>query len=184
MFFCQDFCYDHMTSRFIRSCNFNWIASVTSFFTLSGASFVFIRMIKFWSHLTYLTLKKLARERITLIESYLRAVNRSSHFFQNLKSHSLMKRISFFLVCLLTFFFETADLRLYSQIYGCRSTIASFWEIYCGYFLAICQLCQILVFNFLVCLKVLGNAFISVRPRLNSGPVHQSRLSFEISSNF
>ena len=42
----QDFCYDHMTSQplqicflFIRSCNFNWIACATSFFTLSGASF-------------------------------------------------------------------------------------------------------------------------------------------------
>ena len=50
----RDFCYDHMTSQslkicflFIRSCNFNWIACVTSFFALSGASFLFIRVIKF-----------------------------------------------------------------------------------------------------------------------------------------
>ena len=50
----RDFCYDHMTSQplqvcflFIRSCNFNWNACVTSFFALSGASFLFICVIKF-----------------------------------------------------------------------------------------------------------------------------------------
>ena len=31
----------------IRSCNFNWIACVTSFFAFSGASFLFMRVIKF-----------------------------------------------------------------------------------------------------------------------------------------
>ena len=43
---CRDFCSDHMTSQslqicflFIHSCSFNWIACVTSFFALSGASF-------------------------------------------------------------------------------------------------------------------------------------------------
>ena len=54
MFFYFVFCYDHMTSQplqscflFIRSYNFNWSACVTSFFALSGASFLFIRLIKF-----------------------------------------------------------------------------------------------------------------------------------------
>ena len=54
LFRCQDICYDHMTSQslqisslFIHSCNFNWSACVTSFFTLSWASFLFIRVIKF-----------------------------------------------------------------------------------------------------------------------------------------
>ena len=54
--FCKhDFCYDHKTSQsplqicflFIRSCNFSWIACVTSFFTHSGGCILFIRMIKF-----------------------------------------------------------------------------------------------------------------------------------------
>ena len=38
----------HSHFLFIRSCNFNWIAFVTSFFALSGASFfLFMRVIKF-----------------------------------------------------------------------------------------------------------------------------------------
>ena len=53
--FCRhDFCYDHMTSHrlqicflFIRSCNFNWIACVTSFSPLVELVFLFIRVIKF-----------------------------------------------------------------------------------------------------------------------------------------
>ena len=66
----QEFYYDHMTSQplqifllFIRSCNFNWFACATSFFTLSGASFfLFIWVNKFLvtrdiRHDDYLTLK-------------------------------------------------------------------------------------------------------------------------------
>ena len=37
----------HSHFLFIRSCNFNWIACVTSFFAPSGASFLFMRVIKF-----------------------------------------------------------------------------------------------------------------------------------------
>ena len=37
----------HSHFLFIRSCKFNWIACVTSFFALSGASFLFMRVIKF-----------------------------------------------------------------------------------------------------------------------------------------
>ena len=37
----------HSYFLFIRSCNFNWIACVTSFFAVSGASFLFMRVIKF-----------------------------------------------------------------------------------------------------------------------------------------
>ena len=46
LFLRQHFWYDHMTSQslrscflFICSCSFNWVARVTSFFTLSGESF-------------------------------------------------------------------------------------------------------------------------------------------------
>ena len=62
----RDFCYNHMTSPplqicflFVLSCNFNWRACVKSFFALSGASFLFIRVIKFLVTLEndFLTLK-------------------------------------------------------------------------------------------------------------------------------
>ena len=50
----RNFCDDHMTSQliqicflFIRSCNFNWNACVTSFSAFSAASFLFICVIKF-----------------------------------------------------------------------------------------------------------------------------------------
>ena len=43
---------------FIRSCNFNWIACMTSFFTLIGwRFFLSYAWLSFWSHVTYLTLK-------------------------------------------------------------------------------------------------------------------------------
>ena len=42
---------------FIRLCNFNWSACVTSFFALSGASFCSFAWLNFWSHLTYLNVK-------------------------------------------------------------------------------------------------------------------------------
>ena len=58
---------------------------------------------------------------VTLNECYLRAANRGF-----ITSQPLMKRISFFFWCFT--FFETADLRSY-----------------CGYFLAICQLCFLLL---------------------------------------
>ena len=48
----------HSHFLFIRSCYFNWISCVTSFFALSGASFFCsCAWLNFWSHLTYLTLK-------------------------------------------------------------------------------------------------------------------------------
>ena len=37
----------HSHFSFIRSCNFNWMACLTSFFALSGASFLFMRVINF-----------------------------------------------------------------------------------------------------------------------------------------
>ena len=37
----------HSHFLFIRSCNFNWITCVTSFVAHSGASFLFMRVIKF-----------------------------------------------------------------------------------------------------------------------------------------
>ena len=37
----------HSHFLFLRSCNFNWNACVTSFFALSGASFLFMRVIIF-----------------------------------------------------------------------------------------------------------------------------------------
>ena len=40
---------------FIRSCNFNWKACVTSFSTLSGASFMLVRVINFLVTLTSLS---------------------------------------------------------------------------------------------------------------------------------
>ena len=64
--FCQqDLCYSYMTSQsfqicflFICSCNFNWSAWVTTFFTLIGECFLcaFARL-SFWSRVTLLTLK-------------------------------------------------------------------------------------------------------------------------------
>ena len=68
---------------------------------------------------------------VTLNEVYLRAANRGSNKFsikilnfnQNITYQPSMNR-RIFLVCLFYCFFETADLRSY-----------------CGYVLAICQLC-------------------------------------------
>ena len=57
---CQCFCFGYMTSRSIQIffvhafMQFDGIACVASFFSLCGASF-FIRLVKFWSHVTYHT---------------------------------------------------------------------------------------------------------------------------------
>ena len=80
---------------FSRSCNFNWIACVTSFFALSGEFFCSCAWLNFWSHLTYLTLKNdfltlkltftlIQRDKVkwvcvTLNEGYLRSANRGSN---------------------------------------------------------------------------------------------------------
>ena len=58
--FRHDFFYDHMTSQplFIHSfMQFQLKCVRDVIFALNGASFVFTRVIKFWLHLTYLTLK-------------------------------------------------------------------------------------------------------------------------------
>ena len=103
IFLFQDFCYDHMTSQSLHicflvnhSCNFIWIACVTSYFTLSGASFCSFVWLCFCSHVTYLTLENdfltlkltfftliqtymVKWVYITLIEDDLRAANKNSN---------------------------------------------------------------------------------------------------------
>ena len=132
----QYFCCNHMTRQplhicflFIRSCNFNWSACVTSFFALSGASFLFLRVINFlvtrdlphsqkmtsslwnWLLFTLIQRVKVKWVCVTLIEGYLRGTNRGSKNIFGLFFYTV-------------FFSRTADLRSY-----------------CGYFLAIGQLC-------------------------------------------
>ena len=118
----QDFCWDNLTSQllqicflFIRLCNFKWSACVTSFFTLIGASFLFIRVKKFlvtrdlphsqkWLprskidfYFTLIQRDKVKWLCVTLIGGYLRALNRSSlrinKFLIKIKSQRLKKAI-------------------------------------------------------------------------------------------
>ena len=86
----------HSHFLFIRSCNFNWFACVTSFFALSGASFLFIRVIKClvtldlphskmtsslwsWFLFTLIQRDKFKWVCVTLNEGYLRSANRGSN---------------------------------------------------------------------------------------------------------
>ena len=86
----------HSHFLFIGSCNFNWIACVTSFFALSGASFLFMRVIKFlvswltslskmtsslwnWLLFTLIRRDKVKWVCVTLNEGYLRSANRGSN---------------------------------------------------------------------------------------------------------
>ena len=87
----------HSHFLFIRSCNFNWIACVTSFFALSRASFLFLRVIKIFGHTWLTSLSKMTssiwnwllftlieRDKVkwvcvTLNEGYLRSANRGSN---------------------------------------------------------------------------------------------------------
>ena len=139
----------HSHFLFIRSCNFNWNACVTSFFALIGASFLFIRVIKFlvtrdlqqsqkWlPHFEFnfylLYFKEIrSSECVTLNGIYLRAADRGSNNFffrfnQNITSQLSMKRV---LIGVSTVF-ETADLRSYcgyfltTAILNCSQTVCS-----------------------------------------------------------
>ena len=134
----------HSHFLFIRSCNFNWIACVTSFFALSGASFLFMRVLKFlvtldtslsrmtssiwnWLLFTLIQRDKVKWVCVTLNEGYLRSANRGSknvyRFYSKYNISAFNEKTNFFALSF-TDFLETADLRSY-----------------CGYFLAICQLC-------------------------------------------
>ena len=91
---------NHFKSAFfIRSFPFNWSACVTFFFALRGASFLFIREIKFlvtldlplskmtsspWSSLLYTLIQrdKVRWMCVTLNKGYLRAANRGSKNLQ------------------------------------------------------------------------------------------------------
>ena len=57
----------HSHFLFIRLCNINWNECLTSFFALSGESFVHARDLNFWSHLTYLTQKWLPHFEIDFL---------------------------------------------------------------------------------------------------------------------
>ena len=129
----------HSHILFIRSCNFNWIACVTSFFALSGASF-FLRVIKFLVTLdlphtqkwlphfeidlfTLIQRDKVKLVCVTLNEGYLRSANRGSNNLyrflnQNITDQPSMRR-RVFLVCLFYCFFR---LPIYESI------AAIFWQ--------------------------------------------------------
>ena len=104
----------HSHFLFIRSCNFNWIACVTSFFALSGASFFVHARDKIFGHTWLTSLSKMTssiwnwllftliqRDKVkwvcvTLNEGYLRSANRGSNniqiFNQNITDQPSMKR--------------------------------------------------------------------------------------------
>ena len=135
--------YDHLTSQplqicflFIRSCNFNWTACVTSFFVLSRASFFVHLRDQVFGHTWLTSLSKMTsslwnwllfsliqRDKVksgcvTLNESYLRAANRGSKYFTDFNPNitcqpSMKRRI-----------FGSVFLRL--QIY--EAIAAIFWQ--------------------------------------------------------
>ena len=140
----QDFCYDHLTSQplqicfsYIRLCNFNWSACVTSSLALSVASFLFIFVIKFlvtrdfphskvtsslWNWLrTLIQRDKVKWMRVTLNKGYLIAATRGSNnlyrfFIKNCNILSLQWK-DFFGLSLFTVFWDcrfTNLLRLFS----------------------------------------------------------------------
>ena len=129
----------HSHFLFIRSCNFNWIACVTSFFALSGASFLFMRVIKFFGHTWLTSLSKMTsslwnwvlftliqRDKvkwvcITLNEGYYRAANRGSknlyRFLIKIEHISLQWKAEYFWSVFFTVFLDcrsTKLLRLFS----------------------------------------------------------------------
>ena len=86
----------HSHFLFIRSCNFNWIACVTSFFALSGASFFLLIRVIFghtwltslskttsslwnWLWFTLMQRDKVKWVCVTRNEGYLRSANRGSN---------------------------------------------------------------------------------------------------------
>ena len=99
LFYRHNFCYDHdVCFLFLRSCNLNWIACVSSFFALSRACFLFFRVINFlvtrdlphhsqkWLphsendfFFTLIHRDKIKWVYITVIEGYLKAANRRSN---------------------------------------------------------------------------------------------------------
>ena len=98
-----------------------------------------------WLLFTLIQRDKVKWVCVTLNEGYLRSANRGSNnlyrFLIKIKQISLQWKDEFFWSVFFTVFFETADLR-----------------IYCGYFLAICQLCYWFCF-FLVSSEFLGMVF-------------------------
>ena len=160
-FLCRrhDFCNEHMTSQplqicflFIRSCNFNLSACVTSFFALSGASFFFNRMINFLVSLdllhsekglphfeidflfTFFQRDKVKSLCVTLNEGYLRASNRGSRnvyrfFDRNITYQPSIKRRTF-----LSFFITFLRLQIYKAIAAIflqsASYVFNFFELF------------------------------------------------------
>ena len=149
-YFVVRICYDNMTSQplqiyslFIHSCNFIWVASVTSFFHFSllleqvffvhfghtwlTALSIITSWLWNWLFFTLIQRDTVKWVRVTLNEGYRREANRRSNdlyrFVMKYRTSQNLAKKFRCLVCFCSRLFETADLRSY-----------------CGIFLAIWQL--------------------------------------------